>query len=370
MKIPDFKLERYFAQYEFCTKYLMCSSDPESWSTREILDLEPGSDERYLQLKLSYVPSEGSPGLRAQAAQIYTTITPDEVLMFVGGQEGIFCFFNSLLDRGDHVIVHTPCYQSHKEIASAIGAQVTCWEATPEEQWRLNPDDLRRMIRPQTKCLLINTPHNPTGYLMDRQSFDEIVRICQTHNIVLFSDEVFRESELDPANRLPAACDVSPTAVSLGVLSKSYGLPGLRVGWIATHDKRLLARMAAAKDYTTICNSGPNEFLGEIALRHRQQLASRTVALLNGNLALLDGFMTEHADTFSWVRPRGSPMAFPKLLRGDVDAFCERAVREAGVLLLPGTIYDHAHNHFRIGFGRENFAEALTAFKHWLRTMY
>jgi aspartate/methionine/tyrosine aminotransferase len=366
MQIPEFKLERHFARYEFRTRFVMCASDAETWTTREILQLEPGSEGRYLDLRLGYVPSEGSPELRSAVADLYQSIDSDQVLMFAGAEEGIFCFIHAELNPGDHIIVHAPCFQSHKEIAAAVGAEVTLWEARARDSWRLDPGDLARMIRPNTKVLLLNYPHNPSGAMLDRDSFAAIVEICECHGVRLFSDEVFRESELDASARLPAACDVMSTAVSLGVLSKSYGLPGLRIGWAATRDRGLLARLAAVKDYTTICNSGPSEFLAEIALRHREKLVARTVALLRGNLARLDPFFSRHADLFEWVRPAASPMAFPRLLRGRVDEFCDAAVREAGVYLLPGSVYDHSGNHFRIGFGRQNFPEALAELELWL----
>lgn len=366
MQISEFKLERYFARYEFCTQYLMCSSDPESWTTREILALEPGSEQRYLDLRLSYRPSEGQESLRAEVAKVYTSIDADDVLMFSGAEEGIFCFAHALLRPGDHVIVHTPCYQSHLAVAESLGALLSPWPARESLGWSLDPDELQRLIRPNTKALFLNTPHNPTGYLMDAERFSAVCQICDRHGIVLFGDEVFRESELDAQSRLPAACDALPTAVSLGVMSKTYGLPGLRIGWIATHQDPLRRRMAAVKDYTTICNSGPSEFLAEIGLRHRGVLSARTVGLLRENLGLLDAFFARHREQFSWVRPQASPMAFPKLCVGNVEDFCDRAVREAGVLLLPASVYDDPDNHFRIGFGRKNFPEALRTFEVWL----
>jgi aspartate/methionine/tyrosine aminotransferase len=201
---------------------------------------------------------------------------------------------------------------------------------------------------------------------MDATTFAEINRICIERGIVLFCDEVFRESELDSSLRLPAACDVNPGAVSLGVISKTYGLPGLRIGWVATHNHVLRKRMAALKDYTTICNSAPSEFIAEVGLRHREKLAARTVSILRSNLVVLDAFFARHTDLFRWVRPQASPMSFPHYLRGDVDALADRVARECGVLIAPGSIFAHPGNHFRLGFGRKNLPQALAVFEAWL----
>jgi aspartate/methionine/tyrosine aminotransferase len=182
----------------------------------------------------------------------------------------------------------------------------------------------------------------------------------------LFCDEVYRELEYDPTDRLPAACDINPRAVSLGVMSKTYGLAGLRIGWLASHQKELLARIASLKDYTTICNSAPSEFLAEIALRHREQIAGRNLQIIKHNLGLLDEFFARHASHFEWIRPKAGPIAFPKLLAGNTEIFCDELVNESGVLLLPGTLYDHPGNHFRIGFARKNMPEALIQFEKFL----
>lgn len=367
MYLEPFKLERYFAKYEFTTRYLLCSSDPESMTTADLLALEPGAQERYLNHWLGYTESIGAPTLRAEVAQIYTTISPDEILMFSGAEEAIFLFLMATLNNQDaHAIIHTPCYQSYTEVARGTGAQVSEWQAREESGWALDIDELRRLIRPNTKVILINTPHNPTGYLMSPDLFAQVNQIAQEHDILLFSDEVFRESEYGGPT-LPAACDVNRSAISLGVLSKTYALPGLRIGWVATHNREIFNRMAALKDYTTICNSAPSEVLAEIALKHRQELAQRTVKRLRQNLALLDGFFTRHADMFSWQRPQASPMSFPKLLQGEIDHFADQLVREAGVLLLPGSVYGDTGNHFRLGFGRANMPEALAKLEAFIR---
>ncbi len=217
-------------------------------------------------------------------------------------------------------------------------------------------------MTPGTRAIVINSPHNPTGYHMPRTVFDRVVALSERTGALLFSDEVYRESEYRPEDRLPAACDVSPRAVSLGVMSKTYGLPGLRIGWISTHDADLLQRMAQLKDYTTICNAAPSEFLAGVALRHREVLVNRTVDLLRRNLAHLDAFMARHREHFEWRRPGAGPIAFPALAGSaaemGADAFCEHLVRKSGVLLLPGTVYG-VPGHVRVGFGRRDIPEAL-----------
>jgi aspartate/methionine/tyrosine aminotransferase len=232
--------------------------------------------------------------------------------------------------------------------------------------WSLNLDELQREIRADTKVIVVNTPHNPTGWLMEEEQFRELNRIADHHGIIVFSDEVYRESEHNPKLRLPAACDLSPSAVSLGVTSKTYGLPGLRIGWIATRNREVYERMAVLKDYTTICNSAPSEFLAEIGLRHREELIRRNVGIIQDNLAALDLFFEKFSELFWWNRPAAGPIAFPRWLGGAVDHFCQEAVLKAGVLLVPGSIFNHPENHFRIGFGRRSLPDALNRLEEFI----
>ena len=173
-------------------------------------------------------------------------------------------------------------------------------------------------------------------------------------------------SEYRAADRLPAACDLGEHAVSLGVMSKTYGLAGLRIGWVATRNAALLGRMAALKDYTTICNSAPSEFLAGMALRHRERLVERNVGIISANLAVLDGFLPRQAGRLDWQRPRAGPIGFPRLSGEPAEAFCEALVRETGVLLVPGSVYEDPGNHVRIGFGRRNLPEAVERLEGFL----
>ncbi len=333
-----------------------------------MLAFEPGAADRFHDRWLGYTESQGSPALRREICGLYRTIEPAHVLGHSGAEEAIFLFMHAMLEAGDHAIVHWPCYQSLIEVARGIGCDVTHWKAREDNDWRLDVGELRRHIRPNTKVIVINTPHNPTGYLMSHEMLREVNRVSQRHGILLFSDEVYRESEYSVADRLPAACDMGEHTVSLGVMSKTYGLAGLRIGWIATRNTDVYARMAALKDYTTICNSAPSEFLAELALRHRHKLIERNVGIITRNLAILDRFFQQHGDRFVWQRPQAGPIAFPRLVNGDIETFCDDLVKTAGVLLLPGTVFDDHKNHFRIGFGRKNVPQAVERLEAYLHS--
>ncbi len=367
MTLSPFKLERYFAKYEFNTEFLLCSSDCEAMSIADLLALESGSAEKFQSTWLGYTESQGSPALRKEICGLYSTIQPEDVLVHTGAEEAIYLFMRAMFKENDHVIVHAPHYQSLSEVAKGIGCQVSPWLAREEHGWALDLDELRHLMRPSTKAIVVNTPHNPTGWLMSRADFDELHKIAQEKNLLLFCDEVYRESEYNPADRLPAGCDYGEHAVSLGVTSKTYGLAGLRIGWIATKNKDVYRKMALLKDYTTICNSAPSEFLAEVALRNRQKLIDRNLAIIQHNLTVVDNLFARYSSLFSWIRPKAGSMGFPKLLNGDIERFCDDLVKKSGVLLLPGTMYDDSRNHFRIGLGRKNLPQAVERLEGYLK---
>ncbi len=366
MNLSPFKLERYFAKYEFNTEFLLCSSDCEAMSIADLLALEEGAAEKFQQTWLGYTESQGHPALRKEIAKIYETIQPDEILVHTGAEEVIFLFMLAVLKEGDHIVVHAPHYQSLSEIAIGMGCEVSLWQAHEENGWALDLDELRQLIRPATKAIIINTPHNPTGFLMSKPNFEALNGIVKENDLFLFCDEVYRESEYDPEQRLPAGCDMGEHAFSLCVTSKTYGLAGLRIGWVATKNRKIYETMASLKDYTTICNSAPSEFLAEVALRNRQKLVARNVGIIKSNLEIVDDLFARHSDLFQWVRPSAGSMGFPKLLKGNAEEFCNDLAKTAGVLLLPGTLYDLPGNHFRIGLGRKNLPQAVVRLEEHL----
>ena len=370
MRIADFALERYFARWEFNARYVLCASDVEGYPMAELLGLAD-DETRALwdDLALGYTESTGHPLLRREIASLYESVDADEVLTFAGAEEAVFGLMNVLTGPGDHAIVTWPGYQSLYEVARACGAEVTLHELHEHDVWAIDLDLLRRQLTPTTRLIVVNLPHNPTGMLADRGTFDGLVELAAEAGVYLLVDEVYRGLELDPAERLPSGADVMPLGISLGVMSKSFAMAGLRIGWLAAHDRDLLDRVARFKDYTTICSSAPSEILAIIALRARERVLARSRSIVAANLDHLDGFFGDWADRFTWVRPRAGSIGYPRLTVPGVriDDWAAELVEAEGVLLLPGSQFGHPGNHFRLGFGRANLPEAMAHLEAYAR---
>lgn len=368
MQITPFRIEEYMGKYEFSAKYLLSSSDAESQSIGELLALEPGAHEAFLKHWCGYTESPGAPWLREVLARIYGQIHADHLVVVSAAEEAIFLFYHALLTSSDHAIVETPCYESALTVPRSTGAAVTEWRRKPDNGWTHDVEALERLIRPNTRAIYINTPHNPTGLLMPPRVFRRVLELAAHHGIYVFCDEVYRELEHDPATRLPAACDFYERALSLGSVSKTYGLPGLRLGWLACRDGAFLQKLISLKHYTTICSSAPSEFLTALAFRHRQKFIQRNLQIVLGNLRLLSAFFKRHTDLFEWTAPNASTIGFARFKPDeDVQAFCEELIRRTGVLLLPGSVYDEPR-YIRFGYGRKNMPEALAELETWLTT--
>ncbi|MDP1828480.1 MAG: aminotransferase class I/II-fold pyridoxal phosphate-dependent enzyme [Archangium sp.] len=355
MKLRPFALERFFAKHEFSVKHLACASDPDSLSIREVLALEPGAEAKFLELGLGYGESVGQPDLRAAIASLFEGIAPEDTLVHAGAEEAIFAFMHVLLGPGDHAIVHTPAYQALYEVAESAGASVTRWEAREADGWQPDVEALARLIRPETKLIVINSPHNPTGALISRDRLDAIVALARKHGLWLFGDEVYRGVEYG-APQSPSVVELYDRGVSLGATAKVYGLAGLRIGWLVCRDRALLERVATFKDYLTICSPGPSEFLAAIALRHAEQLAGRTKKIVEANVPLVQRLIDERPEQFSWICPVAGTTGFVRYVPGGAERWTRGLLEESGVLFLPGPIFDFADTHFRIGLGRSALA--------------
>jgi aspartate/methionine/tyrosine aminotransferase len=369
MQIAPFKLERYFAEYEFKVKYLLSPSDCESLSLNGLLGMaNSASLELWNNLKFSYTESQGHPELRTEIARMYKTIAPDNV-MVATPEEAIFVAMNTLLKPGDHIVAISPAYQSLYEIARTMGCEVSPWSFELDANgWHLDLNRLESLLTGRTRLLVINFPHNPTGYLPTRDELNAIVAMARKHGITIFSDEMYRLLEYDATQRLPAICDLYEKGISLSGMSKTFALPGLRMGWLATRNHALIDEWLAFKDYTTICNSAPSEILSLIALRAKEQIVARNLTIIRQNLIIAEQFFAEHANAFTWLKPRAGSIAFPRW-NGEmsIEQFCAEMVNKHGVMILPGSMFDFPENHFRVGLGRKNFGEAMEKVGEGLR---
>jgi aspartate/methionine/tyrosine aminotransferase len=363
----DFALAVYFSRWDSAARHHLTASDCETSTLADLLAMANDADrKRWDALQLGYTDPRGAAWLRQTIATGYDHAGAEAVLCFAGAQEGIHVAMHALLDRDDHAIVITPNYQSTETIPLGLCA-VSGVALDPDRAWTLDIERLAQAIRPSTKLISINFPNNPTGKILERDRFDALVALCRRHGIWLFSDEVYRLIERDPAMRLPPAVDAYERGISLCVLSKSYGLPGLRIGWIACRDRALLQRMERIKHYLSICNAAPSEVLAQIALRAGDRILSRNRRIAAANIELLNDFFATHADRFDWHVPDGGVVGYPRYRgRDGVESLCTQLVTRSGVLLLPASIYRSdllptPSDRFRIGFGRSDLARGLEA---------
>ncbi|KAG1656132.1 hypothetical protein FOA52_005164 [Chlamydomonas sp. UWO 241] len=459
--LPPFALERFFAQHEFSAPLLACCSDPTPLSMAALLALADEEGRAlWAGLGLGYTDTAGLPQLRQEISSMYESIGPDDVTV-LAPEEGVYLTMRALLSHGDTVVVTYPGYQSLYAVARSMGCDVKLWEPKPAGEegeggrgsergtgggggggggvggggtggsggmddggggtdaggtgasgmddgggagagLRFDVADLVAMLEeggggPRVKAVIVNFPHNPTGFLPSAAEWGRLVDACRRHRCYLFSDEMYRGLELDPSARLPSAADAYERGVALCGVSKTHGLPGLRIGWLAsratlpgpapttaatsgnssssssaiTDSVTLQARVRELKDYTTICCSAPSEALALIGLRASRVIVGGHLATIAANADAFGAFVARFPRLLSWARPVAGSVAFPRLLAPvHVQAFCERCVVRCGVLLLPASVYDHAlsvaRGHFRVGLGRANLPECLDALGAWL----
>jgi len=350
----------------------MTASDAESMSLQELLGLATAEERaEFDNMWLGYTETFGAPDVREAIANTFTNCSDKNILCFAGASEGIFAANSIVLDKTSHAIVVTPNYQSHESLPLSI-CSATGVPLDPNDNWSLDIDRVAAAIKPNTRLITINFPHNPTGAILPPDRYDALIQLCRKHGIYILHDEIFNGLGETGTRHLPFIADAYERGLSLNVMSKAYGLPGLRVGWIACKDEKIISKMERLKHYLSICNSAPGERLTKIALTHRKQLLARTCAIVDENLPKWDAFFSQHEDLFDWQRPDGSCMAFPRYKGSDgVEIFTRDLVEKSGVLLLPGSIYQSElgatpDNHFRLGFGRRNLDEGLVALEQHL----
>jgi aspartate/methionine/tyrosine aminotransferase len=372
MKIAPFKTEHFFAQYEFKTPYQLCNSDCETTTVEELLKMAGVSLDELGQLSLGYTETLGHSHLRKAIAEAYTQADREDVVMLATPVEGIYLVARAALNPGDEVIVLSPAYDALiNTFEHVVGTEnVHRWEIVLNAdciRWELDFDQLHSLISPKTKMLVVNFPHNPTGYLPTQDQLNELGKIAEQYDLILFCDEMYFDLVHSGTQPISSAADVTKNAVVLSGLSKTYGLPGLRTGWLVIQDEALRENIINWKFYTSICASAPSEFLALAAWKVRDQLRDRSIAQIEHNLKLADAFFARWPDLFTWRRPLSGSVALVEMNVPSVTDFAIQLAEKAGVLILPATTLGSDDQHMRMGFGRAGFEEALEKFEAFLK---
>lgn len=358
MKIETFALERWMTRWEMDVEYDIAESGIYPMTTRELLDLAPEGErtallDSWIDTRLGYSEARGSAALRREIASTYADLSADQVLVTTGAIEANYLLFNTLLDAGDHVVAVNPAYQQLNSVPKAIGADVSLWKLRPENDYQYDLDELEQeLLRPDTKLIVVNTPHNPTGAMLTDADLDRMYDLAAARGAYVLCDEAYRW--LDVPGGAPLARPIrerGPRGISVGTFSKPFGLPGLRTGWIAATEE-IVQACWSMRDYITLSPGKLNDALALHAFRHREQITARTKAIVQQNMATANAWFDEWGELVSWTPPQGGLLALMHY-RLDIpsSALADRLAADYSVMLAPGSAFGF-EGHLRIGVGQ------------------
>jgi aspartate/methionine/tyrosine aminotransferase len=366
MKLEPFSLERWMTTHELHVDYDITESGIFPLTANDLLSMVPadereGTLERLLNTRLGYSEATGTLVLRSLLAATYADCSPENILVTTGAIEANFLLFNVLLDAGDHVVAPYPAYQQLYSVPRALGCDVSLWRIRPETDFRYDVEDLERLVRAETKLIVINSPHNPTGALLSADDVQRVYDIAESVGAKVLSDEAYRWLTI-PGGESPAppVVDLGPAGISVGTFSKPFGLPGLRIGWMAA-PAEITARCWGMRDYVSLSPGKLNDALASLAIKHLDQIVERNQAIVATNLARAKAWIAGHAGLLSWTPPRAGLLA---LLHYNLDIpsadLANKLAEEYSVMLAPGSAFGYEH-YLRIGIGQRpaTFAAGL-----------
>lgn len=358
MQLKPFLLDIWLDQYEHDIEFNLGGSEGPGWRVNELFSLATEEQRhRFLHHKVVYSRPSGADPLRAAIAEMQD-VPVECVQVVTGASEALLVLMWLAAQPGANVILPHPGYPPFSVLPESLGIEIRYYPLRRENNFCIDLDAIRRLADSNTKLILVNTPHTPTGATISDEEFDSLHEFTSARGIQLISDEVYHPiyhgRPTRSASRLPHATVIHD-------FSKAFPLSGVRTGWMIEHDEKRRREYWNARTYFSISNSTAGEILAEIAMCNRRTVLGKTQATASANLQRLDTFMAEHRETLGWIRPQGGTTAFPWLLSGeDTRPFCQAAA-ERGILLVPGDCYD-IPSHFRLGFASvptEAFAEAL-----------
>jgi aspartate/methionine/tyrosine aminotransferase len=358
MRLKPFLLDQWLDRYEHNIEFNLAASTGPSWTVNEILRLA-GEEERahFLNHEVVYSSVAGADSLRAAIAEMQG-VSSEEVQVVTGAAEALLILMWLAAEPGANVILPRPGFVTFSAVPESLGIETRFYRVDKETAFAIDIEEIKRLADKNTKLILLNSPHHPTGATLTDDQLDTLHDFTSQRGIQLVNDEVYHPIYHGRATKSVARL---ANATVIGDFSKAFPLSGVRTGWIVEHDRERRKQYWTARAYFTITNNTAGEILAEIAMRHRDVVLGRTQDIASKNLRLLDAFMAEHRETFGWIPPRGGMTAFPWLLREENSRpFCEEAA-ERGILLAPGDCFD-APPHFRLGFAAmtDKFSDALS----------
>ena len=366
MQLKPFLLDAWLDQYEHGIEFNLAASTGPTWAVSDILALaDQGTRERFLNHNLVYSRPAGADSLREAIAEMQS-VPIECVQITTGASEALVALMWMAAEPGANVVIPLPGFTTFSALPESLGIETRFYHVRRENGFRIDPDEIKRLADSNTKLILVNSPHNPTGATIGDEEMKALHDFTAERGIQLVSDEVYHPiyhgAQTGSAAQLPHATVISD-------LSKAFSIAGVRTGWMIEHDARRRQQYWTARAYFSICNTTTGEILSEIAIRKRDAVLGKTQEVATRNLTLLDRFMADHRDVLGWVPPHGGMTAFPWLVSGENDrAFCQAAT-EQGILLAPGDCFD-APSHFRLGFvaSAQNFARALDRFGSFVKS--
>jgi aspartate/methionine/tyrosine aminotransferase len=366
MQLKPFLLDMWLDTYEHGIEFDLAASTGPSWTLNEILNLAKDEErERFLNHKVVYSRPAGADSLRSAIAEMHG-VDAEAVQVVTGASEALLILMWLAAEPGANVILPQPGFTTFSALPEALRLETRYYTVRKEKGFRIDVEEVKKLADRNTKLILVNSPHNPTGATISDAEMDSLHEFTSFRGIQLVSDEVyhpiFHGQPTKSAARLPHATVIHD-------FSKAFPLAGVRTGWMIEHDAKRRKEYWTARCYFSITNSSAGEFLAELAMRHRDAVLGRTQKVASENLRQLSRFMSEHQETLGWIPPNGGMTAFPWLVSGeDSRAFCQGAA-EHGILLAPGDCFD-APPHFRLGFAAvsDKFPDALDRLGEFVKT--
>ena len=366
MRLKPFLLDMWLAAYEHDIEFNLAASEGPRWTLNEILGLASEQErQRFLNHNLVYSRPAGADGLRAAIAEMQD-VNVDAVQVVTGASEALLVLFWLAAEPGANVVLPQPGYPPFSALPESLGIETRFYTLRKENDFRIDLDEIKHLVDRNTRLILINSPHSPTGATISDSELDSLHEFTASREIQLVSDEVFHPIYHGEATRSASRL---PHATVIHDFSKAFPLAGVRTGWIIEPDSKRRERYWMARTYFSISNNTAGEILAEIAMRRRNIILARTQQTAAQNLRLLAAFMSEHRDTLGWIPPRGGMFAFPWLVSGENSRpFCQAAA-DQGILLAPGDCFD-APAHFRLGFAAmtDKFPNALDRLGEFVRS--